>query len=138
MSRGRWLFIAAFIAVSVVGTVINNLGPFAPHPELSYAAFLADYRAGKVPEIAQWRDRLEVSDGGTLNLVVVPADRDLRADLAAGRAPTGVGFSMRGFPDSWLVQFTPFIPGLLVLGALILWLPALRARHGRGAEPVAA
>ncbi len=139
MSRGRWLFIAALVAISAVGGVISSFGPFAPHPELSYSAFLADYQAGKVPQITQWRDRLEISDGGTLYLVVVPADRDLPTDLAAGRAATGVGFSRSGIPDNWLVATTPWVPGLLALAALVLWLRAVRDRRsGRGPESIAA
>ncbi len=63
--------------------MINAVGPFAPHPQLSYAAFLADFRAGKVGHISHWRDRLEVTETEALYVVVVPPDRDLSLDLTA-------------------------------------------------------
>ncbi len=129
MLHGRTLVIAALIAVSFVGTVINAVGPFAPHPQLSYAAFLADFRAGKVGHISHWRDRLEVTETEALYVVVVPADRDLSLDLTAEYAATPVGFSYEGIPDDWLTSSTPWVAGLLALAGLALWLAAVLSRR---------
>ncbi len=141
MLHGRRLFIAALIAVFLVGSVINAVGPFAPHPQLSYAAFLADFRGGKVGHISKWRDRLEVTEADAFYLVVVPPDRDLSLDLTAEYAATPVGFSYEGIPDDWLTQFTPWVPALLALAGLVLWLPAARLRRigrsGSEAERIA-
>src|SRR5450759_1159094 len=85
MPRARWLVIGALLAVGIVGGAINARGPFEAHPSLSYAQFLADFEAGRVGQIAQWRNQLEVTEGSALLGVVVPVTADFPLDLAPAR-----------------------------------------------------
>lgn len=140
MPRGRWLVLAALAAVWILGSAINAHGPFGAHPSLGYAQFLADVEAGRVEQIVQWRDRLEVTEGSELFLVTVPGDVDVALDVGAARVRGGVGISFEGIPDNWLEGYTPWVPGLMLVLGLAFWLPAVvRGRVDRGsrsAEPV--
>jgi hypothetical protein len=125
MPRARWFVVGFLLIAAVVGGVLNARGPFDTHPALGYDQFLADFQAGKVEQIAQWRDQLEVTEQGALRSVVVPADRDLQADLGRARVAGGVGISFVGVPDAWLGTMTPWIPLLLALAAVLIWATAI-------------
>jgi hypothetical protein len=130
MPRARWFVVGFLLIASVVGGLLNARGPFDAHPALAYDQFLAGFQASRVDQIVKWRDQLEVTEDGALLSVVVPADRDLPADLAKARAAGGVGINYAGVPDAWLGVMTPWIPGLLALAALVIWVTAiLRSRR---------
>lgn len=123
--RARW-FVAGFLLIAAVaGGFLSARGPFDAHPALAYERFLADFQAGRVEQIAQWRNQLEVTDQGALRSVLVPADRDLSADLARARATGGVGINYSSLQDAWLPAMTPWVPALLALAALLIWVTAL-------------
>jgi hypothetical protein len=138
MPRARWLVIGVLLAVGIVGGAINARGPFEAHPSLSYAHFLADFEAGRVGQIAQWRDQLEVTEGSALLGVVVPVTADFPLDLApAHRA--GVAMNLAIIPDNWLGSYTPWIPALILIGGAVIWVSALvRVRRLKGADPARA
>lgn len=125
MLHGRRLFIATIIAVAVLGSAINAIGPFGAHPGLAYARFIADFEAGRVEQVVQWRDRLEVTEGSESFLVMVPGDVDLAGDLARARRAGGVGMNFAWIPDNWLVPNTPWVPALLLVAGLLIWLRVL-------------
>jgi hypothetical protein len=129
MPRTRWLVIGVLLAVGIVGGAINARGPFEAHPSLSYAQFLADFEAGRVGQIAQWRDQLEVTEGSALLGVVVPVTADFPFGLApAHRA--GVAVNLAIIPDNWLGSSTPWVPGLILVAGAVIWVSALvRARR---------
>ncbi|MBI2763655.1 MAG: hypothetical protein HYX54_07910 [Chloroflexi bacterium] len=130
MPRTRWLVVGVLLAVGIVGGVINARGPFAAHPSLPYAEFLADFEAGRVSRIVQWRDQLEITEGSEQYLVVVPPTSNLGFDLGQARRAGGVGISMGGIPDDRVGIFTPWIPGLIILVGVVIWVSALaRARR---------
>lgn len=106
-------------------------------PRSPYDQFLANVQAGRVEQIVQWRNQLEVTEQGGLRSVVVPADRDLFADLGQARAAGGVGISYAGLPDDWLGTMTPWIPVLIVLAALLIWVTAIVRTVGWRQGPVA-
>ncbi len=135
MLRTRWLVIAALLGVAILGSVIDARGPFAAHSSISYPQFLADFEAGRVQEITQWRDRLEITEGPELLLVTVPAGVSLMDDLGQARLRGGIGINLSTIPDAWLSSFTPLIPALLLVVGLVLWLPALLRRRPQGAIP---
>ena len=62
MPRTRWIVIGGVLAVGIIGGALNARGPFAAHPSLAYPQFLADFQAGRVDQMAQWRDQLEVTE----------------------------------------------------------------------------
>ncbi len=125
MPRVGWFVVGFLLIAAVVGGWLNARGPFDTHPALAYDQFLADFGAGRVEQIVQWRDQLEVTEQGALRSVVVPADRDLPADLSQARATGGVGITYAGLPDAWLGSMTPWIPGLMALAALLIWVTAI-------------
>jgi hypothetical protein len=130
MPRSRWLLVGFLLVAAVVGGLLNARGPFDAHPALAYDQFLADFQVGQVGQIVQWRDELEVTEQAGLQLVTVPPERDLAADLAQARVAGGVGISYAGLPDSWLVPMTPWVPFLLALAAILIWVTAIM-RSGR-------
>lgn len=125
MLRRRWLVIAALLAVGILGSAINARGPFESDPPLSYSQFLADLEAGRVEWIAQWRDRLEVTEGSARFVVIVPGDTDLAFDLGQARVRGGVGISLSRVPDNWLGFDAPWVPALVFAAGLYVWLPAV-------------
>jgi hypothetical protein len=131
MPRTRW-FVAGFLLMALaIGGVLNARGPFDSHSSLGYDQFLADFQAGKVEQIVQWRDQLEVTEGATLFSVAVPAPRDLAADLALARRAGGVALDHSRLPDAWLGTTTPWVPFLLALAAVLIALTASgRSRRG--------
>src|SRR5688500_17509788 len=130
MSRTRWFVVGSLLIVAVVGGFLDERGPFDDHPALSYDQFLVDFQAGRVDQIVQWRDRLEVTDRGALRTVVVPADRDLPADLGQARATGGVAIKFSNLPDAWLPAMTPWVPAVLGLAAVLIWVTAIMRGHG--------
>jgi peptidoglycan/LPS O-acetylase OafA/YrhL len=130
MPRARWFVIGFLLIAAVVGGLLNARGPFDPHQPLAYDQFLADFQAGQVGQISQWRDQLEVTDQGALRSVVVPADHDLWSDIGQARWAGGVGISYAAIPDEWLGLMTPWVPLLLALGGFLLWVTAI-ARNRR-------
>jgi hypothetical protein len=136
MPRTRWLVIGALLVAAVMGTALEARGPFGAHPTVAYDQFLADVQAGKVDRIVQWRDRLEVTERGAPLSVIVPAERDLQADLAQARRAGGVGIDLAWMPDAWLGMMTPAVPVVLVLVACFVWLAAIvedrRSTSGSG------
>ena len=136
MPRTRWLVIGALLAVGIVGGAINARGPFEAHASLSYAQFLADFEAGRVGQIAQWRDQLEVTEGSELLRVVVPAAADFPFDLAQARRAGGVAMNLAIIPDNWLGSYTPWVPGLILVAGVVIWVSALvRVRRFSAADP---
>ncbi|MEO5966276.1 MAG: hypothetical protein ABIR11_12480 [Candidatus Limnocylindrales bacterium] len=125
MSRTRWFVAGPLLFAAVMAGVLNAHGPFDAHPSLGYAPFLADFQAGKVERIVQWRDRLEVTESGVLLAVVVPPERNLDEDLDAARAAGGVGIDRANIPDAWLPMTTPSVPVLLAIAAALIWGTAL-------------
>jgi hypothetical protein len=138
MPRARWFVVGFLLIAAVVGGLLNQRGPFDVHPALAYDQFLVDFQAGRVDQIVQWRDQLEVTDQGALRSVVVPADRDLPADLGQARAAGGVGINYSGLPDEWLGRMTPWMPALLALAAVLIWVTAIvrsrRMTSGSGSD----
>ena len=136
MPRGRWLLVASLLIAAALGTALDARGPFGEHPALAYGQFLADVQAGTVERIVQRRDRLEVIEEGTLLSVIVPAERDLQADLAQARQAGGVGIDLARIPDAWLGMMTPALPAVLVLVASLVWVAAVmgsrRSTSGSG------
>jgi hypothetical protein len=48
-----------------------------------------------------------------------------------------VGISLSVIPDDWVGIFTPWIPGLIILVGVVIWVPALaRARRLNAAGQV--
>ncbi len=138
MPRTRWMVIGFLLAVGIVGGAINARGPFAEHPSLTYARFLADAEAGRVERIVQWRDQLEVTEGPETILVIVPPGADLAADCARAFRAAGVGFSWATIPDAWLVFYTPWVPALVLLAGSLIWIGALvRDRRARSSDSLA-
>lgn len=133
MPRARWFVVGFLLIAAVAGGLLNARGPFGSHPALAYDQFLADFQAGKVEQITQWRDQLEVNEQGVLLLVVVPADRDLQSDLGQARVAGGVGLALASVPDAWLGAMTPWVPLLLALAAVLIWATAI-ARSRRAAS----
>lgn len=121
MPRARWFVIGFLLVAAVLGGLLNARGPFDAHPAIAYDEFLADFQAGRVEQIVQWRSQLEVTEGATLLSVVVPTDRDLPADLAHARVAGGVGISYARLPDAWLGVMTPWVPVMLALAAVLIW-----------------
>jgi hypothetical protein len=135
MPRTRWLAIGALLAVGIVGGAINARGPFEAHPSPSYAQFLADFEAGRVGQIAQWRDQLEVTEGSELLRVVVPVTADFPLDLAPARR-AGVAIDLAIIPDTWLGSSTPWVPGLILVAGAVIWVSSLvRVRRFNAADP---
>ena len=135
MPRTRWLVIGALLAVGIVGGAMNARGPFEAHASLSYAQFLADFEAGRVGQIAQWRNQLEVTEGSALLGVVVPVTADFPLDLAPARR-AGVAMNLAIIPDNWLGSYTPWVPGLILVAGAVIWVSALvRARRLIAAGP---
>lgn len=134
MPRTRWIVIAFLLTAGIIGGVMNARGPFADHPSLTYPQFLTDFEAGHVERIVQWHDRLEVTEGSQLLLVVVPAEADLAVDLAKARAAGGVGISWATIPDGWLSLYTPWVPALILLAGSLIWIGAL-VRNRRASLP---
>jgi hypothetical protein len=123
--RTRWIVIGFLLAAGICGGVLNARGPFAAHPSLAYPQFLEDFEAGRVEQIVEWRDQLEVTEGSQLLLVDVPPEADLAADLGRARAAGGVGISWATIPDAWLGLRTPWVPFLILLAGVLLWGGAL-------------
>lgn len=133
MPRARWFIVGFLLIAAVVGGMLNARGPFDAHPALAYDQFLADFQAGNVEQIVQWRDRLEVTEQGALFSVGVPAERDLPADLAQARRAGGVAINFAVLPDAWLGVMTPWVPVVLALAAVLIWVTAI-ARNRRAAS----
>ena len=132
MPRTRWLVIGFLLATGIVGGVANARGPFADHPALTYSQFLTDVAAGRVGQIVQWRDRLEVTDGSQVLLVTVPADADVVGDYAQARISGGVPMAWATIPDPWLGLTTPWVPVLILVAGSLIWIGALvRGRRAR-------
>jgi hypothetical protein len=133
----RWFVVGFLVIAAVIGGVLHARGPFDTHPALSYDQFLADFQAGRVERIVQWRDQLEVTEGTTLLSVVVPADRDLPGDLAQARFVGGVAIDRSRLPDAWLAVMTPWVPFLVALAAVLILVTAVvRSRRvAQGAGP---
>ena len=125
MPRARWFVVGFLVVTALVGGVLNERGPFGQHPSLSYPQFLADFQAGNVGQIVQWRDQLEVTEGDQLLLVTVPPDRDLTADLAQAKLAGNVGISWAHIPDTWLSLFTPWMAVLILVAGALLWTTAI-------------
>lgn len=125
MPRARWFVVGFLVAAALVGGVLNERGPFGQHPSLSYAQFLADFQSGDVEQIAQWRDRLEVTEAEQLLLVTVPPGRDLTADLTQAKLAGNVGINWTHIPDAWLSLYTPWIPYLILVAAALIWVTAI-------------
>ena len=90
-------------------------------------------------QIAQWQDRLEVTERSGTYLVVISDGADFRLDLGQAHVAGGVGYSLEVIPDNWVSTRTPWVPALVLAAGLILWLPAvLRGRAGQrgSADPV--
>jgi hypothetical protein len=138
MPRARWLLVAFLLVAAVVGGILNERGPFGAHPGLVYDQFLADFQAGNVDRIVQWRDRLEVTEHGALFTVVMPVERDFPADLAQARRAGGVGISFGGVPDAWLGVMTPSVPIVIAVAAVLVWAPAVLRDWRRGSGSSAA
>lgn len=115
----------------VVG-VLGSRGPFGEHPVLAYDQFLTDFQAGRVGQVTQWRDQLEVSDSGQLWSVTVPPDRDVLLDLGPARFEGGVGINYGSVPDPWLTTTAPLVPAAFAVAGLVVWVTAMRGA-GRGA-----
>lgn len=130
MPRARWFVVGFLLVAALVGGVLNARGPFGAHPSLAYTQFLADFQAGRVERIVQWRDQLEVTESGQLLAVTVPPEKDLVADLAQARQAGGVGINFAHIPDAWLGLFTPWIPILILLAAALIWVTGI-ARNRR-------
>lgn len=133
MPRARWFVVGFLLIATVVGGLVNARGPFDAHPTLAYDQFIAAFQGGGVKRIVQWRDQLEVTEQGALRSVVVPPERDLAADLAQSRWAGGVGINHATLPDAWLGVMTPWVPFLLALVALLIWVSAV-ARSRRAAS----
>jgi hypothetical protein len=133
VDRTRWLVVAAVLAVGFVGASINARGPFDERPSLAYPQFLADVEADRVDQVTRWRDRLEVTEGERIVIVTVPAEADLATDLAAAAAAGGNVAEMTTIPDDWLISYTPWIAGLLVVAGAVVWVRAIIP--GRSREP---
>jgi hypothetical protein len=88
MPRARWVVPGFLVVAALVGGVLNARGPFAEHPALAYTQFLADFEAGRVGQIVQWQDQLEITEDDQLLTVVVPPDADLFGDLTRARGPS--------------------------------------------------
>lgn len=125
MPRARWFVIGFLVVTGLIGGVLNERGPFGEHPSLSYTQFLADFEAGTVHRIVQWRDRLEVTEADQVLLVTVPPDRDLTADLARARLAGNVGINWTHMPDAWLGNDTPWVPILILVAAALIWVTAI-------------
>jgi hypothetical protein len=125
MPRARWFVVGYLLVAAVVGGVLNERGPFGAHPALAYDQFLADFQAGKVERIVQWRDQLEVTEQGAMHSVVVPLERDLQADLGQARRASGVGISYTRLADQWLGLMTPWVPFLIAVAAILIWATAI-------------
>lgn len=137
MPRARWFVIGFMVLAALAGGVLNERGPFGAHPSLAYGPFLADFEAGEVAEIVQWRDRLEVTEGDRLLLVTVPPDRDLAADLAQAKLAGNVGISWAHVPDPWLGRITPWVAFLILVAGVLVWTTSLaRSRRLVAAQPL--
>jgi hypothetical protein len=132
MARARWIAVGFLLVAAIAAVVLNERGPFGTHPTVAYPAFLADFAAGRVERIVQWRDRLEVTVGDRLVSVTVPPEADLATDLGRARVAGGVGLSLTRLPDAWLGTLTPLVPGLILVAAAVTWATAL-VRNGRRA-----
>ena len=128
MFHGPRLVVVVLIGFAVLGAAADRIGPFGSRPDLAYTQFLADFEAGHVEQIVQWRDRLEVTEAGEAFQVVVPEATDIRADLAAARAAGGVGLNYSVVPDNWVMTQTPWVPATLLVAGLVVWLRALLRR----------
>ena len=136
MPRARWFVLGFLLTAGLVGGVLNERGPFDGHPSLSYTQFLADFQAGDVGQISQWRDRLEVTEADQLLLVTVPPDRDLTADLVRAKLAGNVGIIWAHVPDAWFYLFTPWVPFLILVAAALIWVTAIvrNRRVGSGSN----
>lgn len=130
MPSARWVVGAVLLATVLVGGVLNERGPFDSHVSLSYEQLLDEFGAGRIERIVQWRDELQVTRGGRLLSVIVPAGRDLAADLAQARQQGPWSFSR--IPDTWLGIHTPAMPIAIFLAAVLLWTTGI-ARNRRAA-----
>lgn len=133
MPRSRSLIVGFLLIAAAVGGLLNARGPFDAHTDLAYDQFLTDFQAGNVEQIVQWRDRLEVTEQGALFSVGVPAQRDLPADLAQARHAGGVAINFAVLPDAWLGVMTPWVPVVLALASVLIWVAAM-ARNRRAAS----
>jgi hypothetical protein len=137
MPRTRWIVAGLLLLAAVLSGLLNARGPFDTHASLGYDQFLTDFQAGQVQRIVQWRDQLEATEGATLFSVVVPAARDLPADLARARQAGGVAIDHSRLPDAWLWTMTTWVPLLLTVAAVLIVVTAVvrsrRAAVGAGA-----
>lgn len=135
MPPTRWLVIGFLLVVGIVGGVLNARGPFARHPSISYAQYLADVAAGRVEQVVQWRDQLEVTEGAELFLVAVPPQADVPADLKQAAWNGGVGFNLEIIRDGWLSAYTPWVPLLILIAGASIWIGSLvRDRRGGASD----
>lgn len=135
MPPTRWLVIGFLLVVGIIGGVLNARGPFATHPSISYAQYLADVAAGRVEQVVQWRDQLDVNEGAGLFLVAVPPHVDVLADLKQAAWNGGVGFNLEIIPDGWLSAYTPWVPLLILIAGASIWIGSLvRDRRGGSSD----
>jgi hypothetical protein len=125
MPRARWFVFGFLLIAAVIGGFMIARGPFDAHSAIAYDQFLADFQAGEVGHIVQWRDQLEIAEDGALRSVVVPPDRDLPADLGQARVKGNVGIAQSRLPDLWLAVITPWVPLLLGVSAILIWISAV-------------
>jgi hypothetical protein len=135
MPRAAWFVVGFLVVGALAGGALNARGPFAAHPRLAYTQFLTDFEAGRVEQIVQWQDQLEVTEGRQLLTVVAPPEADLVGDLARARWAGGVGIDFAHIPDAWLGQETPWVPVLILLAAALIWVSAI-ARNRRMTQGV--
>ena len=126
MPRARWFVLAFLLAVAVVGGVLNSRGPFGDHPGIAYDQVFTDYAARKIERISQWRDQLEIVEiDGSVVRAVVPPDRDFERDFDEARRTHMNAFAYSRLPDAWLGLMTPWVPAVLALAALLIWITAI-------------
>ena len=122
------LLVAAFV---LIGGILNDTGPFAPHREVPYDQLLDDIAAGRVQRVVQWRDRLEVTVGSDIVAVRIPPGVDAWSDMGAAHALSQRGRSSSQLPDNWVFPFTPIFPALLLAAAAVIVALALLRRGDR-------
>jgi hypothetical protein len=126
MPRARWFVVGFLVIAAIVGGLLNARGPFDDHPRIAYDQVFADYAARNIAQITQWRDQLEIVEAdGTVHRAVVPPDRDFPSDFAVARRTHMNAFAYSRLPDAWLGVMTPWVPAVLALAALLIWITAI-------------
>lgn len=136
MPRARTVAVGLLVVAGLVGTFLNERGPFADTPVITYEQVFTDYAAQKVEQFSQWRDQIQIREtDGRVFRAVVPAGHTFFDDFARARETYIYGYAYESVPDDWLAMSTPWAPMLLLIAAVLIWSSSLIRGRRFGGTP---